>query len=87
MLEYCVRYLMSRKKRKKEETKIIFTSKNMRIANTIEDKCSRCSKVCRSDAHTSKFANSKMQGIVSLCKNSSWYDLNLKLSLCNNKIE
>ena len=67
--------------KKKRKTNIIFTSKNMGIANTIVDKCSRCSKVCRSDAQTSKFANSNMQGTVSQRKNSSWYDLNLKLSL------
>ena len=67
--------------KKKRKTNIIFTSKNMGIANTIVDKCSRCSKVCRSNAQRSKFANSNMQGTVSQRKNSSWYDLNLKLSL------
>ena len=66
---------------KKEQTNIIFTSKNMGIASTIEVKYSRCSKVCRSDAQTSKFSNSNMQGTVSQRKNSSWHDLNLKLSL------
>ena len=44
----------------KEQINIIFTSKNMGIASTIEVKYSRCSKVCRSDAQTSKFANSNM---------------------------
>ena len=62
-------------------THIIFTSKNMGIASTVEIKFSRCSKVCQSNTQTSKYAISNMQGTVSQRKNSSWYDLNLKLTL------
>ena len=53
----------------------------MGIASTINIKCSRCSKVCRSMVKTSKFANCNMQGKNSQRENSSWYDLNLKLCL------
>ena len=53
----------------------------MRIASTIEVKCSRFSNVCRPDAQTLKFENSNMEGKVSQRKNSSWYDLNFKFSL------
>ena len=53
----------------------------MGIASTIEIKCSRCSKVYQSNSQTLKHANCNMQGTVSQRKNSSWYDLNLKLTL------
>ena len=49
------------KNKNKEQTNVIFTSKHMGIASTINIKCSRCSKVCRSEVKTTKFANSNMQ--------------------------
>ena len=68
-------------KEKKEQIKVIFTSKHMAIASTINIKCSRCSKVCRSVVKTLNFANYNMQGENSQRTNSSWHDLNLKLCL------
>ena len=80
MLTHCLRYVVNGKI-KKQQTNIIFTSKNMLIASTIGIECSRCSKVCRSDSQTSKYANYNIEGTVSQRKNVGWYYLNLKLTL------
>lgn len=68
-------------KEEKQQTEIITKSKNMGLASTINVECSCCSKVFQVDSQSSKYANSKMQGTVSSRENSSWYDLNFKLTL------
>ena len=68
-------------KEEKQQTEIITKSQNMGLASTINVECSCCSKLFQVDSQSSKYESYIIQGTVSWRENSSWYDLNLKLTL------
>ena len=55
--------------------------KNVGTASTIEMSCSHCCKAETIPPQSSKFENYNIQDEVSSVVNSSWYDLNLRLTI------
>ena len=69
------------RQKKVMKTKVNYQVKNVGIASTIEIPCSRCYKKETISPQSRKFKNYNVNGDVSSIVNSSWYDLNLRLTI------
>ena len=69
------------KQRKEIKTELNYKVKHVGIAFTIEMSWSRCFKTETIPPQSNKFENYNIQGEVSSLVNSSWYDLNLRITI------